>query len=100
MINRAITDIALHGIQIARNAPVISHLLFADDCIIFAQADNQEAQQIAEILSSYEKVSGQMINLDKSMISCSRRVSEYKQNELKQLLGVQAVEIFEKYLGL
>ena len=34
------------------------------------------------------------------MISCSRHVSEYKQNELKQLLGVQAVEIFEKYLGL
>ena len=100
MIKRAIANQALHGIQIARNAPVISHLLFADDCIIFAQADNQEAQHIAEILSSYEKVSGQMINLDKSMISCSPGVSENRQNELKQLLGVQAVEIFDKYLGL
>src|ERR1044072_8030376 len=41
-----------------------------------------------------------MINLDKSMISCSRYETENEQNELKQLLGVQAVEIFDKYLGL
>ena len=83
MINKAITNRSLHDIQITRNAPIISHLLFADDCIIFAQADVQEAQHIAEILSSYEKVSGQKINLDKSMISCSRYVSENRQNELK-----------------
>ena len=34
------------------------------------------------------------------MISCSRHISENRQNELKQLLGVQAVELFDKYLGL
>ncbi|XP_057444455.1 uncharacterized protein LOC130736669 [Lotus japonicus] len=91
---------ALHGIKIARSAPVISHLLFADDNVIFARATTQEALTIKAILASYEQASGQVINLDKSMLSCSRNVPENRFHELKQLLNVKAVECYDKYLGL
>ncbi|XP_057444657.1 uncharacterized protein LOC130736903 [Lotus japonicus] len=91
---------ALHGIKIARSAPIISHLLFADDSVIFARATSQEALTIKAILASYEQASGQVINLDKSMLSCSRNVPENRFHELKQLLNVKAVECYDKYLGL
>src|ERR1044072_261040 len=89
MIKRSILNNSLRGINFARGALVISHLLFADDCVIFAQAGSHEAQHISTILSSYEIVSGQMINLDKLTISCSRYVTETRCDELKQLLGVR-----------
>ncbi|XP_057452170.1 uncharacterized protein LOC130743990 [Lotus japonicus] len=100
MINKAVLNSSLHGVKISRSAPVISHLLFADDSVIFARADVQEAECIRNILSSYERASGQAINLDKSMLSVSRNVPQNFFHELRQLLGVKAVESFDKYLGL
>ncbi|PNX60847.1 ribonuclease H, partial [Trifolium pratense] len=48
----------LHGIKICRNAPVISHLLFADDCFLFFKATINEATVLKNILSVYEAASG------------------------------------------
>ena len=36
MLRRAMEDGALHDVRIARQAPIISHLFFADDSIIFS----------------------------------------------------------------
>jgi len=36
----------LHKISICTNAPVISHLLFANDCFLFFRADEREARVI------------------------------------------------------
>ncbi|KAM7462241.1 hypothetical protein LguiA_030362 [Lonicera macranthoides] len=58
----------LHGCKIARSAPYISHLLFADDSILFFQASVNEALVVKECLTLYEKASGQMVNYSKSSI--------------------------------
>ncbi|XP_057418938.1 uncharacterized protein LOC130713163 [Lotus japonicus] len=100
LINRSIASKALSGIKIARNAPVISHLLFADDSILFGRAPVQEAECLKEILVTYERASGQVVNLDKSMLSVSRNVQQTSFDELKHLLGVKVVESYDKYLGL
>lgn len=55
---------------------------------------------MSDILTTYERASGQVINLDKSMLSVSRNVPENCFNDLKQLLGVKVVESYDKYLGL
>ncbi|XP_057458358.1 uncharacterized protein LOC130749083 [Lotus japonicus] len=86
--------------KVAQKAHVISYLLFADDIILFARAIVQEADCISDILNTYENASGQVINLEKSMLSVSRNVLDNSFSELKQLLGVKAVESFDKYLGL
>ena len=43
------------GIRVSQRAPWISHLLFADDCLIFSQADRRNADRIAQILDIYNK---------------------------------------------
>ncbi|XP_057444875.1 uncharacterized protein LOC130737123 [Lotus japonicus] len=71
-----------------------------NDSIIFAIANSQEAECVLDVLSIYEKASGQVIKLDKSMLSVSRNVPHNGLDELKQLLNVKAVESFDKYIGL
>jgi len=49
---------------------------FADDSLIFCRDSFQDSQTIQEILNTYQSVSGQFINLDKSEISFSRNVPD------------------------
>lgn len=48
----------IHGCTIARGAPIISHLLFADDCYLFFKATEAETCTIKCILNRYEEISG------------------------------------------
>nr|GMD54279.1 uncharacterized protein LOC109165997 [Ipomoea batatas] len=90
----------LHGITVARNAPPISHLLFADDCFLFLRANIVESQQIGLILDLYSVTSGQRINFDKSMVCFSANVSQQSRHEIVHTLGVQQGNIVGRYLGL
>jgi len=51
------------GTMLCTNAPIISHLLFADDCFLFFRACEREAICMKNILATYEEASGQTINL-------------------------------------
>jgi hypothetical protein len=90
----------LHGIKICRKAPIISHLLFADDCFLFFKATSNEASVLKNILSVYEAASGQAINLQKSEFYCSRNVPAEAREAIANQLGVSQVLGTGKYLGL
>lgn len=92
-------DRMLHGLKIANYAPMISHLFFVDDSIIFSRATTKEESHILAILNSYEATSGQRINNNKSELSCSQNVLSTRFEELTRLLEVKAVESHDKYLG-
>lgn len=91
---------AIHGARVCRRAPSISHLMFADDCILFFRAEAKESNQIVEILQTFEAASGQVINLSKSGISFSRNVSPASQADISSSLGVCNPLNTGKYLGL
>ena len=40
------TDGSLQGIKIARNCPLISHLMFVDDLVVFSRANQEDLQAI------------------------------------------------------
>lgn len=90
----------LHGAKICWNAPIISHLLFADDSFLFFKATEEEAHKMKSILTTYEAASGQAISLPKSEIYYSRNVDGSIQHTLTSILGVQAVLGTSKYLSL
>ncbi|KAL8119408.1 hypothetical protein AgCh_016796 [Apium graveolens] len=48
----------LHGVRICKKAPVINHILFADDCYIYCKANHEEATKVVELLKTYEMASG------------------------------------------
>ena len=53
LLKRKEKDNNIHGIRVARNASKITHLLFADDSLLFARASVEEAQCIISVLNTY-----------------------------------------------
>ncbi|XP_021760550.1 uncharacterized protein LOC110725370 [Chenopodium quinoa] len=100
LLRRAVEQGSLHGIKIATTTPPISHLLFADDNIIFSRANVDEVEKIKNVLKVYEEASGQMVNLGKTTVSFSKGVPEDRKGALADALGVNVVDIHDKYLGL
>lgn len=73
------------GVRVSIHAPWISHLLFADDCLIFAPASKTSADRVASILSDYYRGSGQLVNKQKSA-NFSVRTSKMKKRKLSMLV--------------
>ncbi|KAL0410924.1 UNVERIFIED_CONTAM: hypothetical protein Slati_3682100 [Sesamum latifolium] len=86
----------LRGVAVSRQGPRVSHLLFADDTLIFCQATDPAIRCIGRLLKEFEEASGLVVNLDKSLVAFSRNTPD----QLLSILGVRVVEQHEKYLGL
>lgn len=61
----------IHSIKVNRVAPPISHLMFADDIMIFVRVNRHEVAAVNGILAKYSRWSGQMVNYAKSALFCS-----------------------------
>lgn len=68
LLHKAESDDLLRGVSICSNVPRVSHLFLADDIVLFCQAKESECQVILDILSIYEKGTGQKINHDKTNV--------------------------------
>jgi hypothetical protein len=99
-INKAVAQGDIHGIQICRGAPMMSHLFFADDCFLFCRANIFEANHIMGILRLYAEASRQEINMNKSEVFFSRNISRSAQEDLSKIMGVCHVLGMGTYLGL
>ncbi|CAM8940407.1 unnamed protein product [Rhodiola kirilowii] len=91
---------ALSGIKVCRNAPVVSHLFFADDSIFFLKCKVAEAETLRDILSQYEEASGQRVNFEKSEISFSKNTPADVRRSIGGIFRVPQVSSHSKYLGL
>ncbi|CAL1413585.1 unnamed protein product [Linum trigynum] len=100
LLQRAIADKKLAGIKVAPRAPRLSHLFFADDSYLFLRGNLQECENLIEVLNEYEELSGQRVNLAKSAVCFSRNIVQQDQEFLAAVLGVGAVGVHDKYLGL
>ena len=100
LLTKAAQEKRIHGARICRGAPLVSHLFFADDSILFTKASVQECSVVADIISKYERASGQKVNLSKTEVVFSKCVEVQRRNEIVSILGVQEVACQEKYLGL
>lgn len=88
------------GVRVGIYAPWISHLLFADDCIVFLEASQRGAVRLQQILHIYSQGSGQLVNKEKFAIFFSQNCDDNMKKEVLETLDIPNEALAEKYLGL
>lgn len=83
-----------------RSSPAISHLLFADDLIIFSRVLLAEADTINQCMRTYGDWSGQSINYSKSIVLFSKNLVGRTTTSISSILGLGKAPSNSKYLGL
>lgn len=86
-------------VKASRNGPCISHLFFADDIMLFAEASEDQEALIRTGLQYFCLASGQKVNFQKSTVFFSLNVSNEVANDLSQNLGIAITQDIGKYLG-
>ena len=76
----------IHGVKVARGAPPVSQLFFADDCFIFISATADEGNALKKCLSDYAQAFGQKINFEKSAMSFSANMDDATREVMRELL--------------
>ena len=76
----------------------VSHLLFADDTLIFCGTERDHLDHLKGVLLCFEAVSGLRINLGKSEMAPIGQVSDM--HNLASVLGGRIISMPMKYLGL
>lgn len=66
LLIKAEKDNIIQGFRVNGNSPSISHLFFADDCMLFSKDSLSYARNLVKIIDTFAMASGQAINLEKS----------------------------------
>ncbi|KAA3463975.1 reverse transcriptase [Gossypium australe] len=100
LIELAKKEKRLSGIRMGRGNVSASHLFFVDDSVLFGEASEEGANNMKCVVQEYEKISGQLVNFDKSLIYFSGNVDLETKTQVGRILGVRISNNPEKYLGL
>ena len=76
----------------------MTHLLFADDSIVFLEGTQGNLEELRNILQVYEQASGQRVNLQKSSIFFGRNCPDSVKTRVKNSLGIQNETFHDSYL--
>ena len=89
----------IEGKKVSRNAPSISHLLFADDSLILMRATVQNASTLKRVLDTYCESSGQRVSTPKSSIFFSPNTRVNDRESICGMLDIMTEALSGKYLG-
>ena len=101
LLDRAVRERLFLGFSVgslAENSLMISHLLFADDTLIFCGANSDHISNLRYVFTWFEAVSGLKINLSKSEIVPVGDVPHIE--DLMQILRCKQSALPLQYLGL
>ena len=100
LIHEATRNQKINGISICRGCPLITHLFFADDNLLFCKAKVQECHALVSIFNKYKEASRQKINTDKSSVFFSLNTPQDLKESILDILGPMQDSRHNKYLGL
>jgi hypothetical protein len=88
------------ALKAGRNGPTISHLMFADDLLLFGQATDRQMQCVMNILNRFCNLSGQLVSIEKTSVLFSKNVDRVTRQRLLRISGFRETTQLGKYLGV
>lgn len=99
ILARAEREVKISGVKISRTSPRITHLMYADNLVIYCKATTEEVSEVKRCLDMYCQWTGQRINWAKSEMHFSSNVGRATRTALSQLLNMKTCNHGGKYLG-
>ncbi|KAG8383539.1 hypothetical protein BUALT_Bualt04G0024000 [Buddleja alternifolia] len=100
MLTRLENLTLINGVKVSRTSPTFTHLMYADDLVIYCQANVSNADSVHKCLNFFEDWSGLSVSKSKSVIHFSHNVSPELKNEIKNLLDIKECCHKIQHLGL
>lgn len=85
--------------RVGRNGPIISHMMFVDDLVLFAEVDVSQICSILQCLQEFGDASGHKISQEKTHIYFSPNVHNRVRREICAISKFKQVEELGRYLG-
>ncbi|KAI0496288.1 hypothetical protein KFK09_022602 [Dendrobium nobile] len=95
LLSNAILEKENIGVRVSSNSPRISHLLYADDAMIFAEAKITNVKVIKEIIKKYCNWTGHKVNTAKSGLLFGKAVNSRIKRKIKNILGYKEQMLLE-----
>ncbi|CAL5355041.1 unnamed protein product [Camellia sinensis] len=99
LLSRACELNLIKGVKVGSKGVLLSHLQFADDSLLFCEAEVEEVRKLKRVLRCFEILSGLKINFHKSAV-CGVGVSTARMNEMAAVLNCKVKKLPLTYLGL
>lgn len=78
-------------LKAGKNGPEVSHLMFADDLLLFGQATTSQMHCMRETLKKFCDMSGQQVSIEKTSMFFSKGVPGHHRKYLVELSGFKEV---------
>jgi hypothetical protein len=100
LISHAVSDGEWKTLRAGKDGPFVSHLMFADDLLLFGEATEKQINCVLRILGLFCSMSGQQVSQEKTSILFSKNVEHAMKERLIQLSGFRETNVIGKYLGV
>ena len=87
------------AVHLSHKDPGLSHLLFADDVLLYCEATLDQTKVVMDTLNEFCIASGMKVNILKSKAMCSKRVHESVKRSIKEISSIRFVANLGHYLG-
>ena len=84
-------------IKSSKNGLAFSHLMFADDLVLFAKANDTNCHTIRSVLNTFCSISGQLVSEAKSRVFFSPNVDRDKRDLFSDILRFRSIPSLGKY---
>lgn len=99
LISHVVSHSKWKPLYLSKNGPPLSHLLFADDIILYAKTDKTSTKTITDILTYFSRISGQKVNSSKSKLFFSPSTPSNTKQFIISSLVILDTNHLGKYLG-
>lgn len=100
MLHDGAQNCCLTGLKLGRAINPVTHLFFADDIIVMAEATLVNARALVDIFQSYCSLSGQSSNKAKSVLVVSKRAPDVLKKDIQELMEIERADELGTYLGI